>query len=349
MPPLTYRQPDLVLRRQGGPASDRQIRDLQRDLRQLGYLKRGIDGRFGSGTERAVKALQHDLLRNNGTGRDGNAAVSIKDLNAQRVTAITGEADQALVECISDLLDDPRVGKLPAAANPRQENQRVLDALAAMSSDSVPIPFLLAILTQESGLKHFNEPKPGDEDTFITIGLDAVPTDSEVITSRGYGAGQFTLFHHPPRPEEVTDVMTDVQKNVGRAIGELREKFNRFVNGPADRAQDRIVEAGAGPLRECRFAPGTPERFTDCATCLRNAGTVSIVENETAVHAGSTVLFHSTSFYDMRTSRAFYTDVPRRAGFECDWPYAARRYNGGGINSYHYQVRILKHLAGGTG
>lgn len=38
------------------------IRDLQRDLRALGYLKKGIDGKFGSGTETAVKALQYSLV-----------------------------------------------------------------------------------------------------------------------------------------------------------------------------------------------------------------------------------------------------------------------------------------------
>jgi len=25
----------------------------------------------------------------------------------------------------------------------------------------------------------------------------------------------------------------------------------------------------------------------------------------------------------------------------CDWPYAVRRYNGSGLNSYHYQAKIL--------
>jgi len=29
---------------------------------------------------------------------------------------------------------------------------------------------------------------------------------------------------------------------------------------------------------------------------------------------------------------------------ECDWPYAARRYNDSGINAYHYQVRVLRNV-----
>ncbi len=69
MAALEYRQDGLVLNKGGEGATDRQIRDLQRDLRRLGYLGSGIDGAFGAGTERAVKALQHDLLTNDSAFR----------------------------------------------------------------------------------------------------------------------------------------------------------------------------------------------------------------------------------------------------------------------------------------
>ena len=45
--PLSYQQAGLVLKRPGTGASDSQIRDLQRHLRALGYLRRGIDGASG--------------------------------------------------------------------------------------------------------------------------------------------------------------------------------------------------------------------------------------------------------------------------------------------------------------
>jgi hypothetical protein len=37
--------------------------------------------------------------------------------------------------------------------------------------------------------------------------------------------------------------------------------------------------------------------------------------------------------------------VPVRKNIGCDWPYAIRRYNGAGINSYHYQAKVLKNLS----
>jgi hypothetical protein len=37
--------------------------------------------------------------------------------------------------------------------------------------------------------------------------------------------------------------------------------------------------------------------------------------------------------------------VPARERFGCDWPYAVRRYNGGGLPSYHYQARVLRNVA----
>jgi hypothetical protein len=342
---LSYRQGGLVLRR-GGAASDRQVRDLQRDLRRIGYLKRGIDGDFGGQTELAVRGLQHDLLHNGGAGSDGAAPVKLTDFNRGRVGAVNGMVDQSLVECVSDILDDARVPRLPASPDPRQENQRILAEIAALSVTGVPLPFLMAILQQESGLKHFNEPTPGDEDTFITVGLDRnVKDQPHVITSRGYGAGQYTLFHHPPRASEVEEVMLDVGRNLRRAVGELAEKFNGFVNGGTSgtRADDRIAEHGAGPLRLCQYGSDDPRFMKDCKQCLLAAGKEDVAEG-TPVFAAATTRFASTQYYDMARDADVYRGVPVRAEIPCDWPYAVRRYNGSGINSYHYQVRILRHL-----
>ncbi len=344
MPLLSYNKRGIRMERGGTGAAEQQVRDLQRDLRQLGYLKSGIDGKFGKGTETAVKALQYDLLHNDGRSArdDGKAPVSVLDLNRGRVVAITGIVTQGLASCISDMLDEPNFPSLPKADDPKTENGKIIGLMKKMPSEEVPIPFLMGILQQESRLKHYNEPSKNDEDTYIVIGLDTNASEKHIITSRGYGAGQYTLFHHPPKKEEVEDFMLDVVKNLRKAVGELREKFDHFVNGDTSgtRADDRIAEYGSGPLRLCRY-PGEDSRFMkDCKRCMEDADQQKIKQGMTPVYQGSSFKFVPTDYYGSGS----YDSVPIRKNVPCDWPYAARRYNGAGINSYHYQTIVLKNI-----
>lgn len=80
-------------------------------------------------------------------------------------------------------------------------------------------------------MKHFLEPNRGDEDSYITVGIDTNSNRKHIITSRGYGLGQYTLFHHPLKSEEIDDFILDVGKNLIKAINELKYKFDYFVNG----------------------------------------------------------------------------------------------------------------------
>ena len=343
MPELSYQQDGLVLR-MGGTATVQQVKDLQRDLRKLGYLRAGIDGVFGLGTARAIKALQNDLLTNNGSSRSGDDSAPVRLIDFNRgVTSITGEADQSLVESISAILDDSRVPTLPSSTNPVEDNRKILAELQQRPPGSVPTPFLLAILKQESDLKHFHEPSGSDEDSFIVTGLDTATGVDYVITSRGYGAGQYTLFHHPPAASEVSDFMLDVGKNVQRASSELRDKFDHFVNGvtPDTSADDRIAEFGSGPLRTCKFSQDDPKFLTGCSQCLANAGYHDIVAGMTPLFLGSTSCYQTTA---LRPGFTEYSGVPVRGAIGCDWPYAVRRYNGGGMDSYHYQAQVLLNL-----
>jgi hypothetical protein len=231
---------------------------------------------------------------------------------------------------------------LPKADDPKEENARIVDLMKNMPSQAVPIPFIMAMLKQESNLRHYNEPSKNDEDTYIVIGLDTNANEKHIITSRGYGAGQYTLFHHPPRKNEVEDVMLDVEKNLNKAAWELKYKFDHFVNGDTTgtRADDRIAEYGEGPLRMCKYPAGDPKYKKDCKQCMIDAGQQNIREGVTRFYRGSKHTFEPTPYY----KRADYEAVPIRKNVACDWPYAARRYNGSGINSYHYQTIILKNL-----
>jgi peptidoglycan hydrolase-like protein with peptidoglycan-binding domain len=340
MPVLSYRQPGLVLA-VDSPAAKQQVCDLQHDLRSLGYLRRGIDGAFGPGTQKAVRALQFDLLHNAGKGSDGSAPVRVVDYNRGRVAAVDGRVDQSLVEVISDILDDTRFPRLPFSKTPAADNQKIAIQIAALPSTRVPTPYLVAILKQESGMMHFVVPAGADQDDFVVVGCDTNSGDPSAITSRGYGAGQYTLFHHPPRPEEVTGLILDPGHNVARAADLLRDKFDGFVNGPTSTADDRIAEIGKGALRICKYAPTDPRYMTDCRACCAAAGFRDTAPG-LPVFPGSSTTWAPTQYY----GTASYKNVPVREKIGCDWPYAVRRYNGGGINSYHYQAKVLKNLAG---
>ena len=336
-----YLEPGVVLRL--GLVSPA-VQDLQRDLRRLGYLRTGIDGRFGPVTTAAVKALQHDLLHNRGRGRDGDAPVAICDYNRGRVHHVTGVADPRLGECIANMLNDPLYPKLPFALDPVAENRRACAAVEALALRSVPLPFLLGVLAQESGLRHFAVPTPGNADNFVVVGLDSAGRDPWTITSRGYGIGQYTLFHHPPRADEVRDLILDPVRNVEHAIAALFEKWTHFVisDDPRVRADDRLAEHGSAPLRICKYDPADAARYLrDCRRCLQEAGYEDL--GPTApLHPGAAERYAPARFYPETT----YRDVPIRRNVPCDWPYAIRRYNGAGSDSYHYQARVLLHVRG---
>jgi peptidoglycan hydrolase-like protein with peptidoglycan-binding domain len=323
------------------PEFSSQVRDLQQDLRSLGYAKGPIDGIFGPGTGSAVQALQFDLMNNDGSGNsdDGSAPVAVMDYNNGTVTSLTGIVDQGLVACIEAMLADPAFPGLPSSPNPAADNQSAIAAVTSMDSPPVPIPFLMAILMQESACMHFQVPGAANSDNFVTIGLDRNdPANPAAITSRGFGIGQYTLFHHPPTADEAAGVIADPVENVQQAVSDLSDKFDNYVNGttPDTQADDRIAEAGTGPLRICQYQPGDSRYMADCANCLAAATLMNITAGVTPVYAGSPVTYGQTKYH-----AGSYQNVPVRANIPCDWPYAVRRYNGSGVNSYDYQAEVL--------
>jgi peptidoglycan hydrolase-like protein with peptidoglycan-binding domain len=323
------------------------IRELQRDLRALGFLREGIDGQFGSGTEAAIRALQYDLMNNSGATRqnDGRAPVSITAYNTTvpPITAMTGELDQALAACIAAMLADPAFPQLPNAVDPVSANTAAMQSIRGISSKTAPTPFIAAIVAQESGGQHYRVPSGADADNFVVVGLDrGNQHDADQITSRGYGIGQYTIFHHPPRPEELTSFIRNPAGNVARAFQELRDKFDSWVVGPTDTADDRKAEHPMLPLRLCRYTASDPRYMVDCRACATAARKVDI-RLGTPAYAGASFGYKTDQYYPA----ASYVGVPDRADFGCDWPYAARRYNGSGNDSFHYQTHILLNLLAG--
>ena len=336
-------QAGIILKKGSKDIGDDLIRELQHDLRHLGYLRRGIDGIFGPETEFAVMALQHDLLRNAGksTSNDGLAPVKLTDFNRGRVHAVTGVVDEGLAQCISEMVDNPRFPLLPCARNPQEENSLIVASIKNLLSIPVPAPYLVAMLKEVSGLKHYHEPMQGDDDTCITVSFDCRGNVPYEITSRRYGVGGYTIYHHPPKQKEVDNFMLDIGKNIRRSALELKETFDHFINGQTSdtRADDRAAEVGAAALRLCLYPADDQRYMKDCRNCLINAGRINIKKGD-SVYEGSRIFFAPTSHY----RRASYNAAPVRKNIPCDWPYAVRRYSGPGVDSYHYQVRVLLNI-----
>jgi hypothetical protein len=335
----SYVVPGLIL--SSNPAFSQQTLDLQRDLRSLGYAKGPIDGVYGSSTIKAVQALQYDLLHNDGlsSGGDGQAPVAMRNYNKGKVNALTGSVDQDLASCIVAMLNDPAYPKIPTSGDPVADNASAVAAIKAMTPSPVPIPFLIAILEQESGCCHYHVPHEANTDSFVTVGLDCNnPATPVAITSRGFGIGQFTLFHYPPTQSEMNNQITDPVRNVNQAVSDLSDKFTHFVAGNTSEtlSDDRVADFGHGPLRRCQYSPTDPKYMTDCCACLSTAVSINIQSGVTSLFAGSANTYQKTQYH-----KGNYSNIPIRSAIPCDWPYAVRRYNGSGPNSYDYQCEVL--------
>jgi hypothetical protein len=331
----------------GGAAASRDlVRALQDDLRALGYLRRGIDGGFGEGTRAAIRALQYDLLNNHGAaGSDGTPPVAVSHYN-RGVAAITGIADAAFSDSVEAALNDPVFPKLPRSTNPRVDNASAVAAIAGLRGLAAPAPYLLAIFQQESNREHFAVSPPGDEDSYVIVGLDRNDKHTtDHITSRGYGIGQYTLFHHPPTAAEIARFVLDPIENVHHAANLLADKFNTEVVGP-NGADDRAVEHKLTHLLPCRYGVADARHMADCRSCALATPKLTITP-ATPLFAGSTQTYGQANqaYYPHPN----YGGVPNRALLQCDWPYATRRYNGGGPNSFNYQAIVLKNLLGVPG
>jgi peptidoglycan hydrolase-like protein with peptidoglycan-binding domain len=334
-----YVQPGLSLSI-AEPARPDLVTALQRDLRALGYKAAGINGVFDTSTERALRALQIDLLK---LPTPGSAATTLSRYNGaggSRVASVTGVLDQPLAQCMAAMLSDPQYTKVPESGDSVGDNAHALAAVRTHVGSIAPTPFVVAIIRQESGGRHYQIPTTSNPDAFVTIGLDRNNSaQPDEITSRGFGLGQYTLFHHPPAAAEMRDLVEDPINNVQNLYGLLRKKLDRSVTGPDDHADDRVAEHPLLPLRMCCYRTSDPRYFADCANCAAKARKVRITPG-TPVYAGAKTVYEPDQYY----STANYDGIPDRADFLCDWPYAVRRYNGSGLNSFHYQTRVLRNL-----
>jgi len=64
------------------------------------------------------------------------------------------------------------------------------------------------------------------------------------------------------------------------------------------------------------------------------------IDARTPLYPRSMDTLHPTEYHPDTS----YKKIPDRAKMGCDWPYAVRRYNGSGVNSFHYQYEVLRRL-----
>jgi hypothetical protein len=329
-----------VLSRAHPPAAD-VVRDLQHDLKALGYHGGELTGLWGAFLDKALAALRWDLTH----PHDTPAIAAFNESNAVVAAPAAGVSalEPGLAQMIATLAEEPAFHKAPASADAAADNARAWAAVRAMKTGVAPAPYLAAIFRQESGGRQYAVPSANNSDSFIVLGLDhndaAAP---ERITSRGYGIGQHTLFHHPPSAAELAGVIGDPVQNARGAFNDLRQKFDQEVVAPENSgagADDRRAEHPLLPLRLCKYPPSDPLYMADCKACAMAARKVNIAPGQ-PVYPGAVIAWAPTCYY----AGAVYHGVPDRADFLCDWPYAVRRYNGSGLDSYHYQAHVLGDL-----
>ncbi|MFH1562211.1 MAG: peptidoglycan-binding protein [Nitrospirota bacterium] len=299
---------------------------LQTALKRLGFLGHNdikqVNGNFGKGgyTERAIRALQYDLI---------NKRIRGKDWNQGRIKEVNGIVDQNLALIIKTMLgaSDEEFFKVPYTKDRNEANKKAIQLLDEQEnkiiSQSVPPTFIKAILKQETGMAHY------DVDGFVYIGCDEV-SPLYVYKSRGWGMGQYTITHHPPTLKEADEFINNPVNNVDKAVKELREKFDRYIvsNSLKQCADERIKIRGKSSLIECKYKKDSPMYIKDCMNCVKNAK-------------------REDEYYgELKWHKSTHKNVPVWSDIPCDWPVAIRRYNGSGPNSYAYRAEVLWQILG---
>lgn len=183
------------------------VRAVQVDLRKIGYLHSGVDGVFRLDAKVTIRALQYNLINNQGLSsiENGDAPVTVVTVNigtdGTLVQCVTGIFDQNVPNCFANMIADDREPKLAEGDDPVVANEQAVDAIVAHVDQSRPFIFDIAITHQESGGKLFAVPFGADLDHLATIGLDRNGQFLDRLTTRGYDIDQYTLFHHPRRQE----------------------------------------------------------------------------------------------------------------------------------------------------
>lgn len=296
---------------------------LEEYLRSLMFIKQ-IKKNNTDDVKKGIKALQFELRNNPSLSHFGYEG------------KIDGVESPELLNIVEKMWEDPSIPVVSKVNNPDQANDQISSIMKTSLSKVFPNPLALAVLKQETHWKWFRS------DGYPTVGLDFNnKSQPYVITSRGLFLSQRTIFNYP-FPQESLDSFDSVSEDLKFVINALDLKYKRYVVSADVRARDdlRFKSFGDQPLRGCKYEQSDERFMKDCKNCVWSGKLKDYKEGKSLIDVpGKWVL--KPSIYHRNKD---YLGYPDYEDFPCDYVYAIRRYNGSGVNSFHYLMRVLDHL-----
>jgi len=286
------------------------------------FIKR-VQDRFNSKLSSAVKSLKWELINNRSLSRFGN------------YSAVNDTVTNALVVTMESMVQDPEIGVVYGTKDYEGANSKVELRIKGFSSEEFPQPLMGAILYEETGLRWFRP------DGYPTIGLDFNDkSNPERITSRGFFVSQRTLFKYPVDQSRI-DSMDSLDEDLNFFSRHLENKYKKYIvsSKPSVRDDLRLESFSKSELRGCKYSPDDSKYMIDCKNCVEGLKRRDYPLG-VRLAKGSSWKLRKTRYH----KRDGYKNMPDFKEFPCDYLFAIRRYNGGGINSFHYLMQVLEHL-----
>jgi len=183
-----------------GSQEEERVIQLQTALKRLGYYDTRIDGKFGQGTKRAVRAFQFDNF-----------------------LELTGVVEKATAEQLLALLADENRWVIPMRDEVKAPSNQMSLFVEVMTLHGIPLAFATAVAEQEGNLDHF------DSDGFVKLRCEfwgqynnADHPDYQILY-RSYGMLQILDMGHPDdnytRGDEVGNITNrELKESVAKNI-----------------------------------------------------------------------------------------------------------------------------------
>lgn len=274
--------------------------------------------------KRGIKSLQFELLYN-------------PELSKINYTGkLDGERTHVLREALKKMWDCSDIPRITKVDNPSEANSKIREIIENKLKSSFPKPLVLAVLEQESNLMWYRK------DGYPTIGLDYNnKVQPYVITSRGLFLSQRTVFDYPFKQEQLNQY-DSVEVDLNFVVDLLNLKYDKFIVSKDPKTNDdlRSSSFGSEDLRGCKYETSDSRYKSDCKNCVWSGDLRDYKKDRSVLGDKKQWVLKSSQYHKIKQ----YLQFPDYSKFPCDYLFSIRRYNGSGINSFHYLMRVLKHL-----